>query len=201
MRSPICMVHNLFQIEHAFTLTVRWPVRWRRGPSRWPSGRHPPAQDPPRVGVDDEGDIGEARPRGYIGEVATHSRLVLAGEPPLHKIGRPRAVGRRSWCAWSAPNRAGQFEFGHQPLDGAAATAMPSRFRRATPCGTVDAVVGGVHPGDLALRSSRTWRGWLPVDVVVTGRWRSHTQLVSCVPIDSTPRRPSDRRGGPDDRR
>ena len=64
------MVHNLFQIEHAFTLTgedgLFDGVEDHRGGHR---GRHPPAQDPPRVGVDDEGDIGEPRPRGYIGEV------------------------------------------------------------------------------------------------------------------------------------
>ena len=50
--------------------------------------RHPPADDAPGEGVDDEGDVDEARPGGDIGEVGDPERVRRAAP------GSPGSPGR-----------------------------------------------------------------------------------------------------------
>jgi len=182
--ASICMVDNVFQLNSSFLLAgpdgLFDGIEDHRGGHR---GRNPPAKDPACVSVDDEGDIGQPRPRGYIGEVG-HPQPVgcWRGEPPLHEIGRPRCgrVGDRG-AFGLAPECAGQSEFGHQPLDGAAGYCDALTVQcEPHLAGTVDAVVGGVDPGDLGFEGLVTHlvAAGLPVDVVVVGRWGDrHTQL------------------------
>jgi hypothetical protein len=100
----------------------------------------------------------------------------------LDKIGRTRCrrIGDRG-ASGLASDGAGQPQFGHQPLHGAAghrgALAVQCEPHRA---GSVDAVVCGVDPGDLGLEGLVTHlaAAGLPVELVVIGRWGDrYTQL------------------------
>ena len=82
----------------------------------------PPADDPPRKGVDDEGDIDEARPGGDIGKVADPQRVRARRlELALHMVERTRrrAVADRRLDAL-APHDALQAHAAHQASDRAA---------------------------------------------------------------------------------
>jgi hypothetical protein len=82
----------------------------------------PPADDPPRVGVDDEGDIDEAGPgrdMGKIGQPQTVRRGSV--ELSVHMIQRTggRLVADRR-AQRLAPDRSPKADIPHQPGDGAA---------------------------------------------------------------------------------
>ena len=113
----------------------------------------PPAQDPARVRVDDEGDVGEPRPGRHVGQIGDPQPVGgRRAELALHQVaGRGRCrVGDRG-ALGLAPDRAGQAQFGHQPLDGAPGHLDALTVQRQPHlAGPVDAVVGGVDPRDLA---------------------------------------------------
>ena len=99
LRSSIRMVHNIVQVKHAFMLAgpdrLLDPIEHHRGRHR---RRRPPAQNPPRVSIDDEGHVGESRPGRHVGQVS-HPQPVgcRRGELSLHEISRTRGhrVGDR----------------------------------------------------------------------------------------------------------
>ena len=82
----------------------------------------PPADDPSRVGVDDEGDIDEAGPGRDIGKIG-QPKTVRRGsvELPVHMIQRTggRLVADRR-AQRLAPDRSPKAHIPHQPGDGAA---------------------------------------------------------------------------------
>lgn len=176
LRSPICMVDNSFQIEYTFLLAGPDGLFDRVEHHGGCHGRcHSPAQDPPGVGVDDEGDVGKSRPGRHVGQIGD-PQPVRCRRPELspHEIswpGRSR-VGDRG-VPWLAPDRAGQAQLAHQPLHRAAghldALAVERQPHFARP---VDAVVGGMNPLDMALETAiadLTCAG-LTVDLLVVGR-------------------------------
>ena len=58
--------------------------------------RHPPAHDAPRVGVDDEGGVGEPSPRGHVSQVRHPQRIGAAHrEDPVDPVGRALGGGHR----------------------------------------------------------------------------------------------------------
>ena len=81
-----------------------------------------PAHDPPRVGVDDEGDVDEALPGGDVGEVADPQPIRRGRvELPPHAVQRARCsrvLDRR--LHGLASHRPAQPHGAHQPLHGAA---------------------------------------------------------------------------------
>jgi hypothetical protein len=55
--------------------------------ARMRRSRHAPADDSPRVGIDDEGDVHEARPGHHVGEVGEPQRIRMRGlEPPIDVV-------------------------------------------------------------------------------------------------------------------
>ena len=112
----------------------------------------PPADDAPRVGVDDEGDVDEAGPSRHVGEVADPQPIRCGRmELPVHAVQRAgccRVLDRRPHGL--PPHHAPQPHHSHQPLHGAPghrdalAAQLPPDLPRA-----VDAEVFGVHTRDL----------------------------------------------------
>ena len=122
---------------------------------RCPAGS--PADDPPRVGVDDEGDIDEAGPSRDIGKIG-QPQTVRRGsvELSVHMIQRTggRLVADR--CPQRlAPDRSPKAHIPHQPGDRAAsgAEALPPQL---TPnlAHAIDTKVLLEHPPDLDLQIS-----------------------------------------------
>ena len=111
-------------------------------------GRHRPAQDPPRVGIDDERGVAPARPRRYIREVRHPQpvwcqRVGSSGPPVRSASGRGSLIVVRLTLPLTAPPSP---ELVHQSLHGA--PCDPRRLTRAFPVQrqpdlplTVDAVV------------------------------------------------------------
>ncbi len=87
---------------------------------RRPAGS--PANDPPGIGIDNEGDVNEARPGGDICEIR-HPQPIGRGriELPIDVIERARRglVADRG-AYWFASDHTLKAQFTHQPLDGAA---------------------------------------------------------------------------------
>jgi hypothetical protein len=82
----------------------------------------PPADDPPGEGVDDEGDMDEARPGRDVGEVGDPEPVRAVGaEHAVHPVQRARRarVGNRRPHP-PAPDGSLQAQRPHQPGDGAA---------------------------------------------------------------------------------
>ncbi len=115
-------------------------------------GRHPPADDRPAEGVDDEGRVDEARPGGHVGDVGDPEAVRGGGaEHPLDEGGRPR--GERRWDGRPlglATHGADEAETAHQPadlvaadVDALAAEGVPQLAR------AIDSVVGAVDPADV----------------------------------------------------
>ena len=140
----------------------------------------PPADDAPGIGVDDEGDVGEARPGGDVGEVRQPQpvgrwRMKLA----VHMVQRTRgglvADGRTRGLATDHPLEA---HLAHQPLHGATRDSEPFP-QQLTPdlAHAVDGEVVREDAGDLglqlqvALGSSRQLAGIAPLrHVLAIGR-------------------------------
>jgi hypothetical protein len=82
----------------------------------------PPADDPPRVGVDDEGDIDEAGPGRDIGKIGQPQTVrrgsVELSVPMIQRTGGPLVVDRRAQRL--ASDRSPKAHIPHQPGDGAA---------------------------------------------------------------------------------
>ena len=93
---------------------------------------------------------------------------------------RCRRIGNRG-ASGLASGGAGQAEFGHQPLHGAAGHRGGLAVERQPHfAGSVDPGVRGVDPRDLRLEVLVTdvAAAGLPIDLVVVGRWGDrHTQL------------------------
>lgn len=89
--------------------------------------RHPPTNDPPSIGVDDEGDIDEARPGRDIGEVRDPEPV------GRRRVEHPVDMVQRAWRCLvldGRPDRLAaddslQAEVGHQALDRAAGDVEP----------------------------------------------------------------------------
>jgi hypothetical protein len=100
----------------------------------------------------------------------------------LDKIGRTRCrrIGNRGASGLTSDG-AGQAQFGHQPLHGAAGHRGALAVERQPHfAGSVHPVIGGVHPRDLRRERLVTdlAAAGLPIELVVVGRWGDrHTQL------------------------
>ena len=86
---------------------------------------HTPTDDPSRVGIDDEGNVGKALPAGDVGEVRQPQRVRTGCvELPVHPV-------ERTGNGWIADGRANlpaahgslQTHLAHQPGDSAACGA------------------------------------------------------------------------------
>jgi hypothetical protein len=115
----------------------------------------PPSDDPPREGVDDEGDVDEALPGRDVGEVRQPEGVrPRRPELPVHPVGRTRgrAVGHRRPDLPAAHDPA-QPHVAHQALHRAAgnrralAAELPPDLPHA-----IDPEVGLVHATDLGAK-------------------------------------------------
>jgi hypothetical protein len=178
------MVDNIFEIENTFLLAgedgLFDGVEDHRGGHR---RCDPPAQDPARVGIDDEGHVGKPRPRRHVGQVGDPRPIrCRRPKPALDTISRTHR-GRvcDGGLAGLASGSTGQTQFGHQPLNGAARHRNPLAVERQPHlAGSVDPVVDGVDPRDLGLEGLVTQLAatGFTVDLVVVGRWGDrHTEL------------------------
>src|SRR6202011_4749152 len=178
------MVDNVFQIQDTFLLAgpdgLLDGVEHHRGSHR---GCHPPAQDSSRVSVDDEGNVGDPRPRRYIGQVGDPQPIrCRRTELALHQIRRAgcAGVGDRG-APGLAPGGAGQAQFGHQPLHGATGHRDSLAVQRQPHlASSVYTVITRMYPTDVSLEflvADLTAAGFTVV-VLVVSRWGDrHTPL------------------------
>jgi hypothetical protein len=97
--------------------------------ARLGGARHAPADDPPGIGVDDEGDIDEARPGGDIGEV---------GDPQPVRRRRPESPGSPGRADRARPCCRSWFSYGLRvigsvPSGARGVGAAPGRRCRRSP--------------------------------------------------------------------
>ena len=135
------------------------------------------------VGIDDKGDVDEARPSRYIGEVGYPELIGSLGcEVALNQIGRSgRHLISDGGALLFAPSYAFEAHITHQPLDDAPGDRY-SLALQLTPdlAGAVDAEVGGMDTGDLNfefLVSYGTGR-WRPLFYFIVGR-RGNRQVTA----------------------
>ena len=140
------------------------------------TGAGPPAENPPRIGIDDERDVDPPRPRRHIRDVG-HPQPVRCQrrEPaadqvigPLgNRIGDGRALHR-------SPPNALQPRTTHEPFHGAASHRDAFAVElQPDLAGPVNTIVGLVDPADLdqqRLNALLTLGGELVAPLVV-GRW------------------------------
>ena len=143
--------------------------------------RHPPAHDTPRIGVDDEGRVGEPPPRGHVGQVRHPQRIRAADlELPIHPVIRALAVHYRArGLRPPASHRALQPQPAHQPRHRATRHRDPFTAKLAPDLAhPVHPEVLVVHPADLPAQppvATHPRRGALRLPlarlVLVVRRW------------------------------
>ena len=114
--------------------------------------RHPPAHDTPRIGVDDEGRVGEPPPRRHIGQVRHPQRIRAADlELPIHPVIGALALHHRvRGLRPPAPHRPLQPQPAHQPSHRATRHRDPFTAKLAPDLAHPVHPEGlGVHPADL----------------------------------------------------